>query len=218
MSEWLETAGRRFARFATRTIVARPRLWRLFRGPVRAQFTRLAPVWDARRDPTSPALAAALARLDSPPTHILDLGTGTGIAARFLATRYPDARVVGVDLSPAMVTEARRLLPAELEDRVRYEVGDAAALTFPDAAFDLVVLLNMIPFFDELARVTAGGGALVVASSAGPETPIYVPPETLRARLAPLGFADFEEHAAGDGTAFVARKVGVASDSTSAAR
>jgi SAM-dependent methyltransferase len=218
MSEWLETAGRRFARLATRAVVARPALWRMFRGPVRAQFTRLAPVWDARRDPVSAPLEAALARLDAPPTRILDLGTGTGIAARFLANRYPDARVVGVDLAPAMVEEARRLLPAELKDRVRYEVADAAALPFEDGAFGLVVLLNMIPFFDELARVTAPDGAVVFASSSGPETPIYVPPETLRARLTPVGFTDFEELAAGDGTAFVARRSGVPSGSTSAAR
>jgi SAM-dependent methyltransferase len=218
MSEWLETAGRRFARFATQAVVARPGLWRLFRGPVRAQFTRLAPVWDARRDPASPALEAALGRLDAPPTRILDVGTGTGIAARFLANRYASARVVGVDLAPAMVEEARRLLPADLKDRVRYDVADAAGLPFEDEAFDLVVLLNMIPFFEELARVTSAGGALVVASSAGRETPIYVPPETLRSRLAPLGFGEFEEVAAGQGTAFVARKTVVSSASTSAAR
>jgi SAM-dependent methyltransferase len=218
MSEWLESAGRRFARFATRAVVARPRLWRFFRGPVRAQFTRLAPVWDARRDPASPQLAAALARLDVTPSRVLDVGTGTGIGARFLAKRYPEARVVGVDLAPAMVEEARRLLPPELEDRVQYEVGDASALAFEDGAFDLVVLVNMIPFFDELARVTATGGAVVFAFTAGPETPIYVPPETLRARLAAVGFGGFEEVGGDGGTAFVARKSVVPSDSTSAAR
>lgn len=208
MSEWLETAGRRFARLATRAVVARPRLWRLFRGPVRTQFARVAPVWDARRDHASPSLEAALARVDATPTRILDLGTGTGIGARHLAERYPDARVVGVDLAPAMVEEAKRLLPAELEGRVRYEVGDAAALTFEDGAFDLVVLLNMIPFFDELARVTASGGAAVFASSSGPETPIYVPPERVRAGLSPLGFDHFEVVAAGPGTALIAHKHG----------
>jgi SAM-dependent methyltransferase len=218
MSEWLEAAGRHFARLATRTVVARPRLWRVFRRPVRAQFARLAPVWDARRDAVSPPLEAAVARLDATPSRILDLGTGTGVAARFLAKRYPDAQVVGVDLAPAMVEEARRLLPAEVRDRVRFEVGDAAALAFGDGTFDLVVLLNMIPFFDELARVTAPGGAVVLAFSAGPETPIYVPPETLRARLAAVGFTGHEEVGADGGTAFVARKGVIPSDSTSAAR
>jgi ubiquinone/menaquinone biosynthesis C-methylase UbiE len=145
-----------------------------------------------------------LDRLPQPPRHVLDLGTGTGKAARVVARRFPDAQVVGVDLSPAMIAQAKRLLPEEFGERVRFEVADAASLAFEDGAFDLVVLLNMIPFFDELARVTAGGGRLVFVSSFGSETPIYVPPETLRARLAPLGFGGFEEVAAGQGSAFLA--------------
>jgi SAM-dependent methyltransferase len=123
-----------------------------------------------------------------------------------LAARYPAAEVVGVDLSPAMIEEARALLPAELAGRVRFEVADATRLPFSDAFFDLVVLLNMIPFFPELARVTAPGGAVVFAFYSGPATPIYVPPETLRRRLGPLGFDRFEELSVGDGTAFLARK------------
>jgi ubiquinone/menaquinone biosynthesis C-methylase UbiE len=105
-----------------------------------------------------------------------------------------------------MVEEARRLLEPELAGRVRYEAADAEHLPFEDASFDLVVLLNMIPFFEELARVTASGGALVLAYSSGPKTPIYTPPETLRSRLEPLGFGQFEEIAAGEGTALLARR------------
>ena len=51
MNERLEDLGRRFARLATRAVVARPALWRVFRGPLRMQFDRLAPVWDSRRGP-----------------------------------------------------------------------------------------------------------------------------------------------------------------------
>lgn len=205
MNDYLERAGRRFARLATRVVVARPELWRLFRGPLRAQFNRLAPVWDQRRGAEALApLAAALERVPQP-RAVLDLGTGTGKAARLVADYFPEAEVVGADLSPAMVAEAQRLLAPELAGRVRFAVADAAALPFADGAFDLVVLLNMIPFFEELARVTAPGGRIVFAWFSGPSTPIYTPPETLRARLAPLGFGDFEELAAGEGTAFLAR-------------
>jgi len=204
--DWKEQLGRRFARFATTAVVARPGLWRVFRGPLRAQFDRLAGSWDGRRGPESlEPVEAALERVPGA-VRALDLGTGTGKAARAVARRFPGVTVVGVDLSPRMVAEATRLLPPELAGRVRFRVADASALPFPAAEFDLVVLMNMIPFFPELARVLAPGGRVVFASSSGPGTPIYVSPHRLRERLAPLGFGDFEELAAGAGTAFVATK------------
>jgi SAM-dependent methyltransferase len=203
----LMAAGRKFARLTTRAVVARPRLWRFFRGPLRAQFDALAPEWDdILGDEALAPLAVALSRLETAPVRVLDLGSGTGKAARLVAERFPQAEVIGVDLAPAMVEEARRLLPQGLDSRIRFEVADASALPFGDGEFDLVVLLNMIPFFDELARVTAPGGTVVVAHVSGPSTPIWTPPQTLRARLAPLGFERFEEIAAGSGTALLARR------------
>jgi SAM-dependent methyltransferase len=203
----LMAAGRKFARLTTRAVVARPRLWRFFRGPLRAQFDALAPEWDdILGDEALAPLAVALSRLETAPVRVLDLGSGTGKAARLVAERFPQAEVIGVDLAPAMVGEARRLLPQELDSRIRFEVADASAVPFGDGEFDLVVLLNMIPFFDELARVTAPGGTVVVAHVSGPSTPIWTPPQTLRARLAPLGFERFEEIAAGSGTALLARR------------
>jgi len=207
VSAALEWLGRRFARFATTSVVARPALWRLLRRPLRSQFEHLAPVWDKRRGPeTLIPLGAALDRLETAPQRILDLGTGTGAAARVVARRFPEAAVVGVDLAPKMVEEARALLPTDLAGRVRFEVGDASSLQFEPGAFDLVVLLNMIPFFEELARVTAPGGTVIFAFSSGPETPIYVPTEKLHERLEPLGFDVLEEVAAGPGTAVLARR------------
>jgi hypothetical protein len=58
-----------------------------------------------------------------------------------------------------------------------------------------------------VARITAPGGAVVLAFSSGAATPIYVAPETVRGHLGPLGFGEFEEVAVGDGTSFVARKL-----------
>jgi ubiquinone/menaquinone biosynthesis C-methylase UbiE len=209
VSELLERTGRRFARLATDAVVARPRLWRLFRRPLRAQFERLAPSWERRREgETLTTLNAALDRLDQTPRRVLDVGTGTGIAARGLARRFPDAEIVGLDLSPAMIEGARRLLPGELEPRIRFEVGDASALPHGAGEFDLVVLLNMIPFFDELARVSAPGGTLVFAFSAGPETPMYTATDRLRKGLAPYGFNQLEEVEAAGGTAVLARRLG----------
>ena len=104
------------------------------------------------------------------------------------------------------MAQARADTPPELAGRVRFQAADAAHLPFEDGAFDLVVLANMIPFFDELERVLAPGGHLVFMFSAGPETPIWVSPERLRKELAGRGFSDFADFQAGAGTALLARK------------
>ncbi len=198
------TLGQRFVRFATDVVVRRPALWRLFRGPIRRQFDRLAPKWESIRGPDFLApLEAALDRLPAPPQSVLDVGTGTGAAARLAGERYPEADVVGVDVAERMVDEARRLTDSP---RVSYKTADAERLPFDDASFDLVTLNNMIPFFDELARVVSPNGHLVVAFTGGSGTPIYVPPERLRRELGRRGFAEFAEVSAGRGTALLARR------------
>jgi SAM-dependent methyltransferase len=195
-------AGQRFARFVTDVVVRRPFLWRVFRAPLRRTFDRLAPVWDEMRTPEAFApVEAALAALPEEPRSVLDLGTGTGSVAQVVAERFPEAQVTGVDVSPKMIDVARAK-----GTRVRFEVADAERLPYDDDAFDLVTLGNMIPFFDELARVTATDGYVLFAFSGGDQTPIYVPFERLRAELASRGFADFADFSAGRGTAFLARK------------
>src|SRR5262249_44153452 len=158
---------------------------------LRREFDRIAPTWDGMRRPDMLAPAeAALDRLPAAPRRALDVGTGTGAVARLLAERYPDAEIRGADLSERMIDEARRLTEPS---RVTYVVADAARLPFADGSFDLVTLGNMIPFFDELARLVAPGGHVMVAFSAGAETPIYVPNERLRAELGRRGFTEFAE-------------------------
>jgi hypothetical protein len=87
----------------------------------------------------------------------------------------------------------------------RYQVADASSLPFPDESFDLVTLNNMIPFYDELARVTAPGGAVAIAYTRGASTPIYVPFERLDAELRRRGFAEISHFEAGDGISLLAR-------------
>jgi ubiquinone/menaquinone biosynthesis C-methylase UbiE len=198
--------AQRFARLVTDAVVRRPLLWRLFRRPLRTMFDGLAPTWETRiGEHHFRALDLALEGVPSP-GRILDLGTGTGVVAFALAERYPEAEVVGIDLSPGMIEEARRKVPAALAGRLRFEVGDASALTCPEGHFDLVVLSNMIPFFDELARVATPQGTLVLSFSRGDETPIYVAPERLRQELGRRGFAEFAEFSAAPATALRAKR------------
>jgi malonyl-CoA O-methyltransferase len=166
-------------------------------------FDRMAEEWDVTR--VTPqhmvALDAALDRVQAPPKRVLDLGTGSGAAARLMVARWPDAQVTGVDLSEQMVRQARARATSERE---RYLAADASSLPFADGSFDLVALLNMIPFFDELRRVTAPGGTLVLAFSRGPQTPIWVPFERLRSELERRGFRSFQEIDAAPGRSLVA--------------
>jgi ubiquinone/menaquinone biosynthesis C-methylase UbiE len=194
--------GTRFARLATDVVVRRPTLWPLFRRLTERTFDRVAPQWDSMRGPDSLApFDAALEAIDAPVTDVLDLGTGTGSGAAIVVRRFPDARVVGVDLSEEMLERARVNVPG-----AEFRRADASSLPFPDESFDLVAHANMIPFFDEVARVLRPGGTALFAFSIGDQTPIYVTPERLRAELAERGFTDFADFAAGRGTALTARK------------
>jgi ubiquinone/menaquinone biosynthesis C-methylase UbiE len=195
------TVGQRFARRVTDVVVRAPFLWRLFRGRMTRNFDQLAPEWDATRV-SRERLAPMIAALDATgaPTRALDIGTGTGAVARLIRERWPAAEVTGVDVSPGMIAEARRL------GKERYDIGDASALPYDDASFDLVTLNNMIPFFDELARVTAPGGYVAVSYSMGPRTPIWVPLERVRDELQRRGFLHVANFETGGGLALLARR------------
>jgi ubiquinone/menaquinone biosynthesis C-methylase UbiE len=106
----------------------------------------------------------------SGPLRILDLGCGTGEITRRLADLYPRAQIVGVDILESNLELARRQ-DSGYADRVRYETGDAFALKFADANFDLVVCRHMsqsVPDFhlvlDEIGRVLRRGGWLHLLS------------------------------------------------------
>jgi ubiquinone/menaquinone biosynthesis C-methylase UbiE len=199
------TLQQRFARAVTTVVVRFPGTWRLFRRRMQSNFDRLAPTWDGTR--TGPerlrALREALAAIPQPPARVLDLGTGSGAGARVAAEVWPGAEVTGADLSPAMVEEARRLASTPRE---HYEVADSSALPFPDGSFDVVLLNNMIPFFDELVRVVAPGGHAAIAFGLGERTPIYVPLERVRRELEARGLVHVADFAAGGGLSLLAKR------------
>ena len=75
-----------------------------------------------------------------PGGKLLEVGSGPGQLAVRLARQAPGITLTGVDISEAMVEHAaRRAAGASLSERVRFEVGDVAALPLPDREFDGVV-------------------------------------------------------------------------------
>ncbi|HEY2326333.1 MAG TPA: class I SAM-dependent methyltransferase [Gaiellaceae bacterium] len=195
----------KLARWTTNVVTRVPFLWRVMGGALTRRFDELSTDWESKR--LSPehlvSFNAALDRIGTPPRQILDLGTGTGAAARAMAKRWPDAQILGIDASQGMIREARSRASSARET---YELADASALDLADGAFDLVAMVNMIPFYDELARVTAPGGTLVAAYSRGADTPIYVPLERFRRELERRGFTQIAEIAAGAGVSLLAVK------------
>jgi ubiquinone/menaquinone biosynthesis C-methylase UbiE len=170
-------------RFLNATIARAPWLWPLLKRPMRTFFERAASGWDERTGAGGvehlAALAKATTHVSPEPERALDLGTGTGEAALFLAREFPRARVRGVDISEGMVRAAQGKVGLDPDGRVAFRVADAAALPYGQDSFDLVVGVNMPPFFAEIARVLRPGGHAIVVSSWGEATPFYTPDAVL---------------------------------------
>lgn len=201
----VQTVGR-----ALNDLVVRfPWAWPVVRGRMRRYFEELAADWDARTNAGSPehlaALAAGLTRVDPAPERALDLGTGTGEAALLVAREFPQARVRGVDISPAMIEAARAKVGLDPEGRIAFKVADSAELPWPEDSFDLVTALNMPPFFAEAARVLRPGGFVVFAASWGEETPFYTAPDALARGFAARGVEEVARGGVATGTFWVGR-------------
>ena len=96
-----------------------------------------------------------------PRDRVLDIGCGTGQTTREAARAAVDGSVLGVDLSPLMLEQARRLSDEEGLRNVTYEQADAETHPFPPAHFDLCVSRCGAMFFaDPVAAFTNIGRAL----------------------------------------------------------
>ncbi|MBW4635158.1 MAG: class I SAM-dependent methyltransferase [Iphinoe sp. HA4291-MV1] len=104
------------------------------------------------------------------PRRILDLGCGTGSTTLMLKQAFPQAEVIGLDLSPYMLVRADHKAESAGLD-IHWRHGNVQKTDFPDASFDLVtasLLFHEIPtavsvtILQECFRLLLTGGQLVI--------------------------------------------------------
>ena len=105
----------------------------------------------------SPGGAKAVADLldgqDIAGARVLDIGSGLGGMDLLLVTAHGAGQVVGIDVDPWLVEQARGLAAAQgLGDRVAFQLVEPGALPFEAASFDVVVSKDaMIHIADKAA-------------------------------------------------------------------
>jgi SAM-dependent methyltransferase len=109
---------------------------------------------------------------------VLDVGCGSGVVIRDIARRTGSLnRLIGVDMSPYMLREARQLARREGLEDIEFHEGRAEALPLPDASVDVAIACTVLEEGDadrmmaEMLRVTKPGGRIAVIVRA-----IDVPP------------------------------------------
>ncbi len=148
------------------------------KGLLRRSFDAAAAAYDAHADLQRGVADELLARLDYiriEPGAVADLGCGTGYCTRALGRRYPRARVTALDLSPAMVAEARRRGP-RWRRRPLYLVGDLERPPLAEGALDLAFSSLTLQWVEDLPGCFEGlrrcmrPGGLLLFSTFGPDT------------------------------------------------
>ena len=123
-------------------------------------FSTIAQSWDRLRSlhvSDAPVEAAIIDAASEKTGVVLDLGTGTGRMLELLAGHYGQG--IGLDSSREMLAVARAKLDAASIDHAQVRLGDIADLGDYGGAADLVVLHQVLHYFDDPGIVLAHAGA-----------------------------------------------------------
>jgi SAM-dependent methyltransferase len=149
-------------------------------------------------------LAAAVLHVGRP-ERVLQIGSGDGEAALFLAREFPTARVRGIDADPEAVAAATQRVGLDPEGRVAFKVGGPRRLPYPEDHFDLVAALDARPSAAVVARVLRPGGHLILAATHGRAIGGGLSAWLLARGLRSRGFEEVAAEEAGSGSFVVVR-------------
>ena len=96
-----------------------------------------------------------------PDMHILDIGCGPGTITADLATLVPQGSVIGIDLGPGVIEEARSMAAKRSLKNISFEVGDAHELGFPDQNFDVVHAHQVLQHISDPVHALRGWKRLI---------------------------------------------------------
>lgn len=144
---------------------------------MRILYDQLAQVAEKRNDPS---FSYATWHMNQRRLHILleelracrgdtclEVGCGEGFFTNALADKF--RKVIGLDFSPGMISEARQHVPRSRSTNVYFIVGDAEHLPLPSKSFDCVVAINLFLHLfrpevavPDIARVVRQDGLVLI--------------------------------------------------------
>jgi len=134
-----------------------------------SHYARLAPAYDRlwnrySRNSLGKLAASLTLRGDE---HVLDVACGTGRLAGILREMHPGICITGIDLSPAMVKEAKERLPED--GATAWHVGTLATVDFAPGSFDVITCANAFHLFldqedtlERMRRLVRPGGTVCI--------------------------------------------------------
>jgi len=112
--------------------------------------------------------------------RVLDLGCGTGQLTRLIANSVPEGEIVGVDLTPEMIEQARKELPPQYSSAVDFKIGKGESLDLETGYFDSAAsaftlrnVEDIRQVLSEMQRVVKPGGKVYTLELAKPSIPLF---------------------------------------------